>query len=374
MKWIYGLLALCILVIIHEFGHFIAAKLLGVKVESFSVGMGPILLHKKIKGTDYRLSLIPLGGYCGMKGEKDFQYAIENNLKEINAEPDSFYGVHPFKRAIIGFTGPFFNFLFVIFALTIINFVGYQYYTYSNKIKVLDTIQINGEEIESPAKIAGLQTGDVITKINNKEVSDFSEIYNEIALNPKEDLTFVVLRNNSELEFLVKTIIDKSTGAGKIGIQADSTPIKKSTPKYNIFQAFAKGVVDSFKNIGVTIKSIGVLFKGVDVKNAVSGPARITDMLGSTIEQGFSGGIKIGILSILDLMSIISISLFIMNLLPIPILDGGLILVALIEAITRKKISPKIQYYIQFIGVAFIIFMLILAVSSDFTYFFKGKN
>ena len=94
----------------------------------------------------------------------------------------------------------------------------------------------------------------------------------------------------------------------------------------------------------------------------------------ATIEQGFSGGIKIGILSILDLMSIISISLFIMNLLPIPILDGGLILVALIEAITRKKISPKLQYYIQFIGVAFIIFMLILAVSSDFTYFFKGKN
>ena len=217
---------------------------------------------------------------------------------------------------------------------------------------------------------------DAFTLVFNDDVInlDFSEINNEIALNPKEDLTFVVLRNNSELEFLVKTIIDKSTGAGKIGIQADSTPIKKSTPKYNIFQAFAKGVVDSFYNIGVTIKSIGVLFKGVDVKNAVSGPARITDMLGTTIEQGFSGGIKIGILSILDLMSIISISLFIMNLLPIPILDGGLILVALIEAITRKKISPKIQYYIQFIGVAFIIFMLILAVSSDFTYFFKGKN
>ena len=71
MKWIYGLLALFVLVIIHEFGHFIAAKLLGVKVESFSVGMGPILFHKKIKGTDYRLSLIPLGGYCGMKGEKE---------------------------------------------------------------------------------------------------------------------------------------------------------------------------------------------------------------------------------------------------------------------------------------------------------------
>lgn len=371
MKWIYGLLALCILVIIHEFGHFIAAKLLGVKVESFSVGMGPILFHKKIKGTDYRLSLIPLGGYCGMKGEKDFQNAIENNLTEIKAEPDSFYGVHPLKRAIIGFTGPFFNFLFVIVALTIINFVGYQYYTYSNKIKVLDTIQINGEEIESPAKIAGLQTGDVITKINNKEVSDFTDIYNEIAINPKEELTFVVLRNNVELEFLINTVIDKSTGVGKIGIQADSQPIVKSTPKYNIFQAFWQGIKGAFENVVVTIKSLGVLFKGVEIKNAVSGPARITDILGSTIEEGFSENFKIGIISILELMSLISVSLFIMNLLPIPILDGGIILIAIIEAITRRKISPKIQYYIQFIGIAFIIFVLIIGLSGDISYFFN---
>ncbi|MBQ8777095.1 MAG: site-2 protease family protein [Treponema sp.] len=373
MKWIYGLLALFVLVIIHEFGHFIAAKLLGVKVESFSVGMGPILFHKKIKGTDYRLSLIPLGGYCGMKGEKDFQYAIENNLKEINAEPDSFYGVHPLKRAIIGFTGPFFNFLFVIVALTIINFVGYQYYTYSNKIKVLDTIQINGEEIESPAKIAGLQTGDVITKINNKEVSDFTDIYNEIAINPKEELTFVVIRNDIELEFLINTVIDKSTGVGKIGIQADSQPIVKSTPKYNIFQAFWQGIKGAFENVVVTIKSLGVLFKGVEIKNAVSGPARITDILGSTIEEGFSENFKIGIISILELMSLISVSLFIMNLLPIPILDGGIILIAVIEAITRRKISPKIQYYIQFIGIAFIIFVLIIGLSGDISYFFNKR-
>ena len=371
MKWIYGLFALCILVIIHEFGHFIAAKVFGVKVESFSVGMGPILFHKKIKGTDYRLSLIPLGGYCGMKGEKDFQHAIENNLKEIKADPDSFYGVHPLKRALIGFAGPFFNFIFVIISLTLVNFIGYSYYTYSNKIKVLDTIEINNEIIISPAKLAGLETGDEIIKIDNKNITDFSEIYNEIALKPKEKLTFTVLRDGNELQFIIKTIIDKETGAGKIGIQADSNPIMKSTPEYNIFQAFGKGVVDSFKNIGVTIKSIGVLFKGVNVKSAVSGPARITDILGSTIEQGFSNGAKIGFISILDLMSLISISLFIMNLLPIPILDGGLILVALIEAITKRKISPKIQYYIQFIGVAFIIFMLILAITSDFSYFFK---
>jgi len=373
MKWVYGLLALFVLVIIHELGHFIAAKILGVKVESFSVGMGPILFHKKIKGTDYRLSLIPLGGYCGMKGEKDFQNAIENNLAEIKAEPDSFYGVHPLKRAIIGFTGPFFNFLFVILALTIINFVGYNYYTYSNKIIVLDTIEINNEIIPSPAYNAGLKTGDIIVKINNKKISDFTDIYNEVAINPEELLKVTVLRNNTKIEFEVKTIIDKSTGTGKLGIQADSEPIVKSTPKYNIFEAFWQGIKGAFEDVVVTIKSIGVLFKGVEIKNAVSGPARITDILGSTIETGFSAGLKIGFISILELMSLISVSLFIMNLLPIPVLDGGIILVALIEAITRKKISPKIQYYIQFIGIAFIIFVLIIGLSGDISYFFNKR-
>ena len=114
MKWLYGILCLFFLILFHEFGHFIAAKLFGVKVESFSIGFGPILLHKKIRGTDYRLSLIPLGGYCGMKGENDFRKALDENLKEIQAEPDSLFGIHPLKRAAIGFAGPFFNFIFAI--------------------------------------------------------------------------------------------------------------------------------------------------------------------------------------------------------------------------------------------------------------------
>ena len=112
---IYGLLGLGFIVFIHELGHFIAAKIFGVTVESFSVGMGPILLHKTIKGTDYRLSLIPLGGYCGMKGQKDFQVALDEKLESIKGDKDSFYGIHPVKRAVIAFAGPFFNFLFAIF-------------------------------------------------------------------------------------------------------------------------------------------------------------------------------------------------------------------------------------------------------------------
>ena len=155
MSIIYGLLGLGFIVFIHELGHFIAAKIFGVTVESFSVGMGPILLHKTIKGTDYRLSLIPLGGYCGMKGQKDFQVALDEKLDSIKGDKDSFYGIHPFKRAIIAFAGPFFNFLFAIFAFMIISMVGYSYYTSQNKIILANEIY---PEMESVAAKTGLQT------------------------------------------------------------------------------------------------------------------------------------------------------------------------------------------------------------------------
>lgn len=372
MKWLYGILCLFFLIIFHEFGHFIAAKIFKVKVESFSVGFGPVLFHKLIKGTDFRLSLIPLGGYCGMKGENDFRKAIEENSPYIQGDKDSLYGVHPLKRAGIGFAGPLFNFFFAIFAFSLINLIGYTYYSYSNKIIIADELY---ENTSSAARNAGLLTGDEIIEINNNLVSDFSEIIQFVSICPDEDIKIKVKRNNQILEFVCHTDMDKSTGTGKIGVAADQNSlIKKHTPKYNIFTATAKGFMDSINSVGVTIKSFGILFKGVELQNAVSGPARVTEMLGSTVKDGFSQGFKIGLISILNLMAIISISLCVMNLLPIPVLDGGLILIALIETIFRKKVNPKIQYYIQFIGIAFIIIIFCIGLFGDISYLSKGAN
>ena len=369
MKWLYGILCLFFLIIFHEFGHFLAAKLFGVKVESFSVGFGPILFHRTVKGTDYRLSLIPLGGYCGMKGEKDFQKAIDEKLPAIEAEPDSLYGIHPFKRALIGFAGPFFNFIFAVFACALINGIGYTYYTYSNKIL------INENVTSSAAKDAGIISGDEIIAINGKTIEDFSDLIEQVSSRPDEEIKVKVLRNGEELEFVVHTELDKSTGTGKIGVAADSSNIlKKESPRYGFFGSIGHGFLDAVRNTALTIKSIGILFKGVDMDNAVSGPARVTEMLGSTVKEGFAEGIRVGFVSLFSLMSIISISLFIMNLLPIPILDGGLILIAFIEIIIRRKINPRIQYYVQFIGLAFIILLFFIGVKGDILFFInRGK-
>jgi regulator of sigma E protease len=372
MKWLYGILCLFFLILFHEFGHFLAAKLFGVKVESFSVGFGPILLHRTIKGTDYRLSLIPLGGYCGMKGENDFREAMEKNLKEVNGEADSLYGVHPIKRAAIGFAGPFFNFIFAIFCFSLINGIGYNYYTYSNKIILADELY---ENTCTAARDAGLLTGDEIISINGKEILDFSQIIEEVSVRPAENIKVTVLRDKKELTFTVHTQMDKETGTGKIGVAADTNSLlEQSTPDYNFFQSIGHGFLDTFEYIGLTFKSISILFKGVDLKNAVGGPARITEMLGSTAQEGFSAGFKVGFISLSQLMAVISISLFIMNLLPIPVLDGGLILVALIETISRKKVPPKVQYRIQFIGFAFIAILFIIGLIGDINYFISGAK
>lgn len=364
MKWLYGILCLFFLILFHEFGHFLAAKLFGVKVESFSIGFGPILLHKNIRGTDYRLSLLPLGGYCGMKGEKDFQKAIEEKLPQISAEPDSLYGIHPFKRALIGFAGPLFNFIFAVIACSFINRIGYTYYTYSNKI------YINENVTSSVARDAGIQSGDRIIKINNKSIEDFSDLITEVSQKPDEIITVIVDRNGKELEFSLHTEMDKKTGSGKIGVAADTSEVlEKESPQYGFFSAIIHGFIDAGKDTVFTIKGIATLFKGVDLNNAVSGPARVTEMLGSTVKEGFSEGFKVGFISLMSLMSIISISLFIMNLLPIPILDGGLILIAFIEIIIRRKINPRIQYYVQFIGLAFVAFLFIIGLKGDISFF-----
>ena len=367
MRIVIGLICLCFLIFFHELGHFLVAKLFKIKVESFSIGMGPILFHKTIKGTDYRISLFPFGGYCGIKGEKDFQEALKNNYSKIEGEKDSMYGCHPFKRAAIGFAGPFFNFLFAFFASTVILLTGYTTYSYSNKIIIASELD---SSIQSQAGKAGLKTGDEIIKINNKKIEDFSDIIFEISKRPDEDIEISVLRDKEIIEFSVHSVLDKTSGTGKIGISADTTTLlKKVIKSKNFFLAIKDGFLESLNMTFLTLKGIFTLFKGVDLKNQVSGPARVADMIGEVVSESATQGKKAVFINLLNFMALISISLFLMNLLPIPVLDGALILFALIEGIFRIRLHPKFYYYIQFIGIFIIIIIFIIGVSGDFIYF-----
>lgn len=455
MTVIYGLLGLSVIIFIHELGHFFVARFFGVHVESFSIGMGPVLLHKTVKGTDYRLSLIPFGGYCGMKGEKDFQTAMENKLDRIPAEKDSFYGVHPLKRIAIAFAGPFANVILAVAALSVVAMIGYDYYTSPNKIILASEFYP-----DSPlsAAEAGLHTGDRITAINGKRIEYFSDIVEAVSLAARKTLHVEADRNGTAMTFTLVPELDKSTGAGKIGVlnwldpviesAAENSPafnaglqngdriieadgktvrntvdlyeilknlreadisverdsrifqahlslasqdeqsaqksaerensgnenlvsgiswqaIKVHTKTYPFFPALIQGARETFKMVSVTAQSIALLFKGIDLKQAVSGPIGITVLLGETAKEGFSAGFSVGVVTVCNFLAVISISLFLMNLLPVPVLDGGLILVAFIELVRRKSIKPKTLYAIQIAGICFIVLIFLLGMFAD---------
>ncbi len=372
LKIIYGLIILGIIVFIHELGHFIAALVCKVKVEAFSIGMGPVLIHKTFKNIDWRISLFPLGGYCAMKGEKDIQEALENDEETFYADNDSLYGVHPLKTALIGFAGPFFNLLLTFFSFYVIAVTGFTYWSASNQIQIATEIF---PEISSPAKDAGILTGDKIIKINNEEINDFYELYGFIAVHPDEDLNVTVLRDNEILEYKVHTLMDKNSGSGKLGVVSlPQTAKLREAKRYNPLSALKQSFKETIKMIKATLKGIASLFKGVKITSAVSGPASITTMLGDTVQSGFSAGLRNGITSVLNFVALISISLFIMNLLPVPVLDGGLIFLSLIEAIFKIRISPKVRYRIQYIGLAFIAFLFVIAMIGDFNFFMRLFN
>ncbi len=372
LKIIYGLIILGIIVFIHEMGHFLFAVLCGVKVEAFSIGMGPVVLHKKIKNVDWRLSLLPLGGYCSMKGEQDFAQSYENGDSKIYADSDSLYGVHPLKRALIAFAGPFFNLILTFVSFFIIALVGYSYWSASGKIQLANELY---PEIQSAVAKSGLLSGDEIIQINNEKIEDFNSLFSFVSVHPDEDLRVKVLRNGSEFDFIVHSDLDKSTGAGKIGVASDpSTMQKREAKRYGFFGAIVEGAKQTKELFTSSIKGIQSLFKGVKITQAVSGPASITTMLGDTVERSFSADFRTGLSSILRFVAIISISLFIMNLLPIPVLDGGLILFSLIEAVFRIQIPPKIRYVVQYIGLMFIAFLFVIAVVGDFNYFLRLFN
>ncbi len=440
MKIIFGLIALGIVVIIHELGHFFAAKLCGVDVESFSVGWGPVFLRKKWHGTEYRLSVLPLGGYCGMKGENAYRTALEEKLDYIPEEEGGFYSVHPLKRVIIGAAGPVANLILAFIILTIVGMGDYTYYSWGNKIIPVSETD-NG--VHYPAYLAGLQEGDKIISLDGKTISNFSEIQMYISTRAEETIKVVYERDGQILKTEMTPLLDKKTGAGKIGVypfiplevgsvkkgssaetagiragdkiiavngeevsnymdladilqtkpeqltftvqhetvQAQHTvtmlyrndgtvetgmdwnPLTVTIPGADFPGCIGKGFTRTIGMVSLTFKSLGLLFRGIDLTEAVSGPVRVTVMLGEAASADFTG--------FLELMAIICVSLFLMNLLPIPVLDGGIILVALVEFFSKKQLKPSVLYKIQIVGAVFIAFIFIFALFGDIRYLIK---
>ncbi len=221
---IIGLIGLGIVIIVHEAGHFIVAKLSGIRVEAFSVGWGKKLIGIQRGETEYRLSLIPIGGYCKMSGEEQLMKAWQENEERIPKEKGSFFSVSPWRRIAVVVAGPVFNLLFAVFVFFLLWYAGFTIRTYDNRVILASEYQADAS-VEYPADRAGLQTGDRIIAIDGKDVRHYQDIQEQVAKSPGEELTMTVRRNEQTIMLRITPRLDKNTGAGKIGVYSWIDPV-----------------------------------------------------------------------------------------------------------------------------------------------------
>lgn len=343
MSLIYAIILFGFLIFIHEFGHFLAAKLSGVRVLKFSIGFGPKIISKRIGETEYLLSAVPLGGYVKMYGEE---------AGEVIDEKRSFKHQPVYKKIFIVFAGPLFN---------IIGAIALFWIIFVHGVPVLKPVI--GEVIpDSVASKAGLQKGDKIIEIEGQKITNWFEMAQFIQQNPNKLLKFKIERKSEIIEIEItpqakeaKNLFGEKIVVGQIGIKPDDKAvfIKKEDP----ITALNKSVEKCYEIVKLTYLTIVKIFQRVVSTDVIGGPILIFQTAGKTAEQG--------LVSFLSFAAIISINLGVLNLLPIPVLDGGHILFFLIEAVRRKPLSEKFIAVSQKIGIAFLIALMMLAFYND---------
>jgi regulator of sigma E protease len=323
-----------LLIASHEFGHFITAKMSGVKVLEFALGMGPKILGLKKGETDYSLRIFPIGGYVKMLGEDG-----------ESSDPRAFCNQNPWKRLIIIVAGAFMNFLIavVLFSIVFLN---------TGVAKPL----ISKAEAGYPAEKAGIKVNDRILEVNNKKIKTWNEFIVFVAENKEKPFDITVQRDTEKLNFTVKPLFNEKESRYMVGVSP-------TIIKGDIGESLKSGFTETFASIKQMINFLGSIFKGKVSTEDVGGPVAIIKLSGEAA--------KIGIWTLLSFAAFLSINLGIINLVPFPALDGGWVIIILIEAITGRKIDENKIGFVNMIGftvlIAFAIFITfkdILKISS----------
>jgi regulator of sigma E protease len=347
-----AVVVLGLLIFVHELGHFLFAKLFGVGVEKFSLGFGPKLFGKTVGDTEYLISAFPLGGYVKMVGESPEAEVSADDLSR------SFMGKHPWKRIVIVAAGPVFNLLFAALLFILVYMIGVP----------AATTRIGEVIAGKPAAVAGLQTKDLVRSINGKSVSRWDEFSSTIAGSNGAPLDIVVERDGKTLPFRIvpetkegKNLFGEKIYYPVIGVVAAAEMV---TDRYSPLDAVVKGGQQTWKVTTLTIVSIGKLIERVVPLDSVGGPIMIAKMAG---EQASAGGVNF-----LAFMALLSINLGVLNLLPVPILDGGHLFFYFCELIFRKPVSMKVREMAQQAGLVLLIGLMVLAFYNDIVrYIFK---
>ena len=353
MGFIVSLLVISFLIFFHELGHFIAAKLFGVHVEVFSIGFGKKIASKKIGNTEWRLSAIPLGGYVKMKGQDD------SDPTKKSLDEDSYNTKKPWQRIIILAAGPFANFLTAFILYFTISQIGTPLNPLFNFTKYIPA-KIGSFAEESPAKMAGLDINDTIIKINNIQVKNWSEV-GEIIQNQKNNLTLIVNRKGILKEFTFSPTI--TTQINKFGekIERKVIGIGPYITEDRLSFSFSEGLKFAYNE---TLYASGLIYQSLE--KLITGAIGM-DKLGGiiTIVDITAKASNAGIIMLFLFTALISVNLGVLNLLPIPALDGGHIIFSFYEMLRGKAPSEKVLYQLTLIGWMILFSLMFIGLYND---------
>ena len=352
-----------LLIFVHEIGHFLVAKRMGVKVEEFGFGFPPRIFGIKRGETIYSLNLIPLGGFVKMFGQDDFD--VKGNLKKSGKR--NFNNKPVYKRALIIVSGVVMNFL-LAWILIVIGFgVGMPVLSDGadrfKEAEIKTNVLVMDVEANSPAEVAEIQISDIVRKVNGKEIISKTELQDLTKKNEGKKVVIEVERK--ENRHLLETVLreDPSEGEGALGIAIEES----SVVKYPWYKAILIGTRETFYLTGLVAKAFYGFFKEIFVSLHISeeaaGPVGIAKMSGHVAQLGW--------IYLLQFVALLSINLAIINVLPFPALDGGRLLFLGIEKVRGKPVSLKIENIIHLVGFGLIIVLLIAITYKDILRFFN---
>jgi regulator of sigma E protease len=327
-----AIIAFGILIIIHELGHFTLAKLNGIKVEEFAIGMGPKLIGIKGKETIYSIKLLPIGGYVKMLGDEG-----------ESTDPRAFNSNPPLRKLSVVAAGPIMNFILAIVLFTIIASArGYISPVVSQVVP------------KQPADVIGIKSGDKIIKVNGNNINTWEDFVTEVYTDAGKPMDITYVRNNQIKTVKVVPVKDPNENRYIVGIYG--TTIEKPT----LSQSISYGFIETNSLIKQTFGFFKTLFRGKASVNDVGGPLTIIKVSGAAA--------KAGVLSLAAFAAYISIQLGIFNIIPFPALDGGYIFLFLFEIITGKKVDDNKVGVINYVGFAILMTLMVLVTIKDILY------
>ncbi len=338
---ILAVIMFLIMIFPHELGHFIAARKCNVQVNEFAFGMGPAIWKKQKGDTLYSIRLFPIGGFCSMEGEDGTEEEVNDETGEAEPKeynPRAFNNKKPWQKIIILAAGSAMNVVSAFLILTIL--VTYLGFTTT----VIDKV-IEG----SPAEAAGIMTGDKIVSIDGTDITAWDQVSQIIQSSAGSEMTFSVDRDGQTLEFSLTPEFEEERGVYIMGAQCKVS--------HNVLKGIRSGATGTVRLFGVMYDSLKMLISGGATISDISGPVGIVQMVGETSSQGFwSYGF---------LVALICVNLAVINMLPLPALDGGRILIVLVCWITGKAVSPKIEGIIHAVGIVLLLGLAVLVTFSD---------